>query len=82
MAAPMEVMVVWERVNGGSFNHPPPAIACLLLQKLPCGAYRLVLPPLLANRLLVGIMWVSPEEFPSLAKRYMEDYVDRRLGLT
>jgi hypothetical protein len=81
MAAPMEVMVVWERAVGGSFNHPPPALACLLLQRLPDGEYRLVLPPLPANRLLVGIMWVSPAEFTALAMRYMDEYVDRRLGL-
>jgi hypothetical protein len=40
-----------------------------------------VLPPLPANRLLVGIMWVSPAEFTALAMRYMDEYVDRRLGL-
>jgi hypothetical protein len=80
MAAPMEVMIVWERASGGLFNNPPPALACLLLQRLPCGSYQLILPPLPANRLLVGIMWVSPTEFTALASRYMGDYVDRRLG--
>jgi hypothetical protein len=79
MSSTMEVMVVWERAEGGSFNRPPPALACLLLERLRGGGYRLVLPPLPANRLLVGILWVSPAEFTVLASRYMDDYIVRRV---
>jgi hypothetical protein len=75
----MDIMVVWERVEGRDFSHPPPMAACLLLERLPDGRYRLVLPPLPIGRRLVGIMWVDPIEFTLLAARYMDEYVVSRV---
>ncbi len=76
----MEFMIVWERVIAGHFNVPPPALVCLLIQRMPDGTYQLVLPPLPPNRLLVGVMWVTPLEFTYLAAVYMDDYVLRRVS--
>ncbi len=81
MSAPMDIMVVWEREERRNFSRPPPTVTCLLLQRLPDGRYRLVLPPLPAYRRLVGIMWVPPGEFTLLAALYMDDYVASRVAL-
>jgi hypothetical protein len=82
MSAPMDIMVVWEREERRNISRPPPTVTCLLLQRLPDGRYRLVLPPLPANRRLVGIMWVPPGEFTMLAALYMDDYVASRVALS
>jgi hypothetical protein len=50
----------------------------LLIQRMANGTYQLVLPPLPASRLLIGIMWVTPVEFLYLASIYMDDFVMRR----
>jgi hypothetical protein len=76
----MEFMIVWERVIAGHFSRPPLALVCLLVQRMPDGTYQLVLPPLPPDRLLVGVMWVTPLEFTYLAALYMDDYVMRRVG--
>jgi hypothetical protein len=76
----MEFMIVWERVIAVHYSRPPPALACILVQRMPDGTYQLVLPPLPANRLLVGVMWVTPLEFTYLAALYMDDYVMRRVA--
>jgi hypothetical protein len=80
MSSPMELMVVWERVDELDFSRPPPTTACLMLQRLPDGRYRLVLPPLPVHRRLVGVMWVQPSEFTLLAALYMDAYVASRVA--
>jgi hypothetical protein len=76
----VEFMIVWERVLVSQFSRPPPELVCLLVQRMPDGTYQLVLPPLPANQLLVGVMWVTPLEFTYLAAVYMDDYVMRRVN--
>jgi hypothetical protein len=80
MSIPIELMVVWERVDRLDFSRPPPTMACLMLQRLPDGRYRLVLPPLPVHRRLVGVMWVQPHEFTLLAAQYMDDFVASRVA--
>jgi hypothetical protein len=52
----------------------------MLIQRMPNGTYQLTLPPLPANRLLIGMLWVAPLEFVYLATIYMDDFVMRRAG--
>ncbi len=80
MSTVMDIMVVWERVEGLDFSRPPPVTTCLMLRRLPDGQYQLVLPPLPASRRLVGVMWIDPTEFTLLAARYMDEYVASRLA--
>jgi hypothetical protein len=74
----MEFVLVWERLDA---VHPYQTLrvpANLIIQRMPNGTYQLTLPPLPANRLLIGILWVVPLEFWYLASLYMDDFVSRR----
>jgi hypothetical protein len=76
----MEFMIVWEQLGNGPIHQIPRAQAYMLIQRMPNGTYQLTLPPLPANRLLIGILWVAPLEFVYLATIYMDDFVMRRAG--
>jgi hypothetical protein len=74
----MEFVIVMGAVVSGHAHHPVLVWAVLLIQRMPNGTYQLILPPLPANRLLIGMMWVAPWEFVYLASIYMDDFVVRR----
>jgi hypothetical protein len=76
----MEFLIVWEMAVSGPNSRPTFTRAFLLIQRMANGTYQLVLPPLPASRLLIGIMWVTPVEFVYLASIYMDDFVMRRSG--
>jgi hypothetical protein len=80
----MEILLVWERIEPGhlNMNIPPPAPACLILQRVSRRVYRLVLPPVPPNSRIVGVLWVPPSEFTFLAGVYMDDYVASRIAST
>jgi hypothetical protein len=75
-----DIIVIWERADSGNVSHLPPQPVCLFLQRLPGGECRLVLPPLVRNSRLIGVLWLPPEEFVRLAAAYMDDFVARRMG--
>jgi hypothetical protein len=76
----MEFIIVLEQLGNGPFIQIFRAQAYMLIQRMPDGTYQLTLPPLPANRLLIGMLWVAPLEFMYLADIYMNNFVMRRVG--